>query len=182
MPFIETTLDLRTENDEGLLRELVREIREPRDRGQPIIEVRNMSRGGFRHVYVIWDRWDQCRPEVRAGIVRDAFSAVKGAEYEKSIAITVSATVPEAVEMGLLPFEVKPFKWIGLKDEYVAGARQALLAEGASVLRQQVSRAHHSLPELHFATEQQAEDAIVRLKEAAPQFEWRVVVTAPGSS
>lgn len=178
MPFVEKTMDSRTENDAGVLAELVRELQTPRESGQPVIEVRHMSRGGLRHVYVIWDRWDECRPEVRAAIVRDAFATVKGADYEKSIAITFPATVPEAVEMGLLPYEVKPFKWMGIKDEYVLRARQALLAEGASALRQQPPNA---LPTLHVATEQQAEDAIARLKEAAPKFEWRLVVTVPNS-
>ncbi|MCI0701841.1 MAG: hypothetical protein L0241_12225 [Planctomycetia bacterium] len=171
MPFVEKTMDVRTENDQGLLAELIRELRSPRDSGQPLIEVRNMSRGGLRHVYVIWDRWDECRPEARTAIVRDAFTAVKGEEYEKSIAVTIPATVPEAVEMGLLPYEVKPFKWLGLKDELIQQARQALLAEGASVLRQQ------PLPTLRFATEQQAEDAVTRLKQAAPTFDWRIVET-----
>lgn len=182
MPFVEKTIDQRTKNDEGILAELIQELRAPRDRGQPMIEVRSMSRGGLRHVYVIWDRWDECRPEVRAAIVRDAFAAVKGADYEKSIAVTIPATVPEAVEMGLLPFEVKAFKWIGLNEQLVRGALQALLAEGAPAPRQQQPHALSSLPTLHFATEQQAEDAVARLKEAAPKFEWRIVVTAPNPS
>ncbi len=65
MPFVETILDAKTENDETILGELVCELRSPRATGQPVIEVHHMSRGGLRHVYVIWDRWDECRPEVR---------------------------------------------------------------------------------------------------------------------
>jgi hypothetical protein len=180
VPFVETTLDARTENDETVLGELIHELQSPRATGQPLIEVRNMSRGGLRHVYVIWDRWEECRPEVRAAIVREAFATVKGADYEKSIATTVSASVPEAVELGLLPYEVKPVKL--LADGDVAAARRALLAEGASVLRPYPSHAPGALPALHFPTEQQAEAAVARLTAATPQLDWRIVITvaAPG--
>ena len=132
MPYVETTLDARTKQDDGILAELIRELQSPKPTGQPMIEVRNMSRGGYRHVYVIWDRWAECRPEVRSGIVRDAFATVKGKDYEKSIVITIAATVPEAIDLGLLPFEVKPHKWIGLSDKRLEPLRKALLAEGAS--------------------------------------------------
>ncbi len=136
-----------------------------------------MSRGGYRHVYVIWDRWKGCRPEVRATIVRDAFAAVKGAEYEKSIAITVAATVSEAADIGLLPFAVVPFKpeqklgGAHLGGEQLKRASDALMAEGASDVDSPV------LPELLFATEQQALEAVSKLKVRVPDLDWSVVVT-----
>jgi hypothetical protein len=171
MPYVEKTLDARTEEDEGLLAELIRELRSPRERGQPFIEVRNMSRRGFRHVYVIWDRWKECRPEVRASIIRDAFAAVKGHEYEQSIAVTVAATVPEAAEAGLLPLEVKPRKWYQLQGEQLKRVREAMIEEGGSVLGSSL------LPSLRFADDRQAEEAAERLKQRVSELDWGVVIT-----
>jgi hypothetical protein len=171
MPYVETTLDARTKHDDGILAELIGELQSPKPTGQPVIEVRNMSRGGYRHVYVIWDRWEECRPEVRSGIVRDAFATVKGKEYEKSIVITVAATVPEAVDLGLLPFEVKPLKWMGLSDKRLEPIRKALLAEGASA----VDLKRYELPVLRFRTEGEAETALGRLKAAVPSLDWGIV-------
>ena len=173
MPYVETTLDTFAEQDKSLLAELIHEIRSPREKGQPFIEVRNMSRGGLRHVYVIWDRWDECRPEVRAAIIRDAFAAVKGPEYEKSIAVTVAATVPEAVEAGLLPYEVTPFGWNRGAKAQAEEVRQIMLEEGASPLRDRV------LPILAFGSQDQGEETIRRLQTRAPQYNWGLVITRP---
>jgi hypothetical protein len=170
MPVIETNLRGRNQRDHELLAELVSELRQPRPTGQPVIEIREMSRG-LRHVYVIWDKWDECPPEVRASIVREAFAEVKGPDYEKTSAITVPATVPEAADMGLLPFEVKPRKWYQLQGDQLKRAREALLTEGASVLGSSF------LPSLRFANERQADEAVERLRQRVPDLDWGVVIT-----
>lgn len=152
---------------------MVEELRNPGPRGQPLIEIRQMGRGGVKHVRVIWDEWDGCAPETRAEIIRDAFTEAKGEAFEKSIMITVAATVPEAAEIGLLPFEVKPARSHKLDPEKQAAAKATLLAEGASVLGQP------ALPALRFANETEAEEALARLKERLPDLDWCVVVTHP---
>jgi len=173
MPVIETDFAAGGTQRKGLFDELVAELNAPQSSGQPVVEIRKMSRDGLRHVHVIWDKWDGCPPERRASIIRDAFIAAKGAEYEKSIAITIAATVPEAQDAGLLPFEVKPSR----RSTYDLTARhkayQVLLDEGASPL----GTAWHPL--LAFANPEQAEDAVRRLKIAAPEFEWGVVEIRP---
>src|SRR5581483_11036149 len=134
MPVIETNLTSGSPRDKELYEELVAELRNPHPRGQPLIEIKQMNREGLRHVHVIWDKWDGCSPETRAAIIREAFAEVKGKDYEKAIAITVAATVPEAGEAGLLPFEVKPYGWHKLDKAAMEEVRDALLAEGASRL------------------------------------------------
>src|SRR5207244_1191951 len=120
---------------------------------QPVIEIRAMPRGGARHVHVIWDRWEGCPPENRAGIIRDAFKAARGEEYESSLVIAAGATVPEAADIGLLPFEVKPYKWYKLEGDLLQRARAALIEERGSVLGSPF------LPQLRFATDRQADEA-----------------------
>lgn len=170
MPVIEKSPRERSQRERDLFAELVKELRNPQSTGQPVIEIRQMSRG-LRHVYVIWDQWDDCAPESRASIVREAFAEVKGPEYEKTIAITVPATGREAAEMGLLPFEVKPFGWYRLDEPARKIATDALMEEGASM------NGDSWLPMLRFATKEQAEEAVHRLKQSAPRFEWDVVIT-----
>lgn len=176
MPVIETPLDTQTPAERELLADLVAELTAPRPTGQPVIEIRAMPRNGLRHVHVIWDRWATCPPEKRASIIREAFQRVRGEAYEKSIAITVPATVPEAAEIGLLPYEVKPYKWYSLQGDQLKRAREAMIAEGASVLQPQF------LPSLRFRNEQQAEEAVTRLKVNAPEFDWGVLVTVTSQS
>lgn len=171
MPVIETDFATATPRDKELLESLVKELLAPRASGQPVVEIRQMSRGGLRHIHVIWDSWDDVPPERRASIIREAFTEVKGAEYEKSIAITIAATVPEAVDAGLLPFGVKPFGWHGLDKDARSRVRQALLDEGGSELTP------GWVPDLRFAGMDAAREAVQRLKHAAPDFDWNVVLT-----
>jgi hypothetical protein len=171
MPLIETRFDTLTPAEKELLADLVAELTAPHATGQPVIEIRAMPRNGLRHVHVIWDRWEACPPEKRASIIREAFKSVKGEPFEQSIAITLPATVPEAVEIGLLPYEVKPKKWYSLQGEQLKRAREVMISQGASVLHPQF------LPLLRFQSEQQAEEAVTRLSAAAPEFDWGVLVT-----
>ena len=172
MPVTVTTFPAGTPREQTLLDELVAELRAPHPSGQPIIQIKQMGRGSLRHVFVIWDKWHDCPPETRGQIVREAFAAVEGDEYEKSIAITIPATVPEAAEIGLLPFEVRPLGE-GFRPAAGGPAGEALLREGASVL------GSPAVPVLRFATEREAAESLARLKVAAPDTEWGIVVTKP---
>ena len=169
MPVIETDFATATSRDKELLDLLVSELRVPREAGQPTIEIRQMSRDGLRHVHVIWDRWEDVPPERRAALIRDAFTEVKGPGYEKTIAITLAATVSEAEEAGLLPYGVEPYGEFDLTAR--AEVRHALLAEGAS------DQGRNWLPSLSYAGMGQARAAVDRLKTAFPQYEWNIVIT-----
>lgn len=169
MPVIETDFSGVSSRQKHLFDQLVEELKSPKSSGQPRIEIRQMKRDGLKHVHVIWDEWDECPPEERAEIIREAFVATKGSPYEKSIAITMAATTPEAVEAGLLPYEVKPFRWHLMKEPERSAVREALLREGASPL------GRSWLPILAFASPEQGEEAVHRLKLSAPNFEWGVV-------
>ena len=170
MPVTEVRRTGRGPRDGALLAELIAELRSPRANGQPAIEIREMARG-LRHVYVIWDRWDGCEPESRGEIVRSAFREVHGPDYERAIAVTFPATVPEAADMGLLPFQVKPLAWDEAPSKLQGTARQMLLARGASVL------GNPDVPALCFRTAEQATEAIRLLKSRVPGVEWYVVET-----
>lgn len=171
MPVRELSTPERNPEQRKLLDELIAELQSPREFGQPQIIIRPMPRGGLRHVYVIWDKWDGCPPEVRGEIIREAFAATRGTEFEHSIALAIPATVPEAAGLGLIPFEVKPFRWYQLDEPSRELAKQALIAEGASLL------GPSWLPSLRYRTEQEAEEAVERLRNLAPIIDWGVVQT-----
>jgi len=173
MPVLEYSPPERSPGQRKLLADLTAELRRPKEFGQPRVVIRPMPRGGLRHVYVIWDAWSGCPPEVRGEIVREAFAAARGIEFEQSIALAIPATVPEAVEMDLLRYGVRPEKWGRLAEAVRENVTDALLEEGASVSNQ------HPRPLLRFNTPVEAEAARRRLEARLPDVEWEVSVAPP---
>lgn len=170
MPVVETKRGGRGPRDRALLTELIQELRNPREAGQPLVEIREMDRG-FRHVHVFWDKWDGCEPESRGEIVRAAFREVKGPEYETAIAIAVPATIPEAAEMGLLPFQVKSLGWDRATAKTRQAATRALIEMGASTL------GAPAIPALHYSSAEAAGASVQRLKARTPDLDWYVLET-----
>lgn len=160
----------------SLFEDLVSELKSPRASGQPLIEIRQMKRDGLKHVHVIWDRWAGVAPETRAAVIRDAFSSVEGESFEQTIAITMAATTPEAVEAGLLPYRVRPFKFErGTANDHAA-IRGAMIKEGAT------DEGAANMPLLCFASEEEASAAVHRLRTEVPNVEWTIVVTQTGAN
>jgi len=56
---------------------------------------------------VIWDAWEKVDPERRVDIIMEAYRRVEPDRAEK-LALASGHTVAEAVELGLLPFQVIP--------------------------------------------------------------------------
>ncbi|HVA47791.1 MAG TPA: hypothetical protein VNH11_15590 [Pirellulales bacterium] len=147
---------------------MIAELREPREIGQPMILERHMELADAVHVYVIWDRFADIPGDQRVATILRAYEQCMGEEFRKRITLATGATVPEAGDLELLPFEVvsalrKP------DPNLVDGCREAMLAEGASVLR------NPERPELRFETLDDATAAIERLEQRVPGTRWVVV-------
>jgi hypothetical protein len=176
MPFQELAPPPRTAEHTRLMGELAEELRRPRPMGQPRVLVKQVGKKRVRHVYVLWDAWDDVPPPVRADIVYDAFAEVKGAEYEQSIALVVTATMPEAADLGLLPFQVRLRGSYQPETELSARCKKAMMVIGASTLRNPAE------PELRFGSDEEAQKAVEELRRLVPDAEWGVTVTvmSPG--
>jgi len=171
MPFQEIEPFRRTSQQEALLRDLIAELRTPQTVGQPYVVVKRVGKDKVRHAYVYWDRWEGCPAPVRADIVYDGFEEVRGSEYTESIALVVTATIPEAADLGLLPFQVRYRGWYHPETEIGKRCNEAMVTLGASVLR---NPAH---PELRFESEEDARKAVDELRRLVPEAEWGVTVT-----
>jgi hypothetical protein len=141
--------------------ELAHELKQGGDSGQPMIDEQHFPRTGKIRASVFWDKWDGVPHEDRADIILRAYEKAEGKEVRDRIALAVGLTIPEAVEAGMLPFQVIPLLRKGdlvtAEDCY-----QAMLDEGAS----------HMLPggkpELRFVTEEEAKASIERLAKRLP--------------
>ncbi len=168
MPVVETHLPKRTTRDDKLVLALISELQNPKLTGQPVIAIRQFDRGA-RHVTVIWDKWEACDPQIRPKIIREAFAQFHGSDYEKTIAVVFGATVEEAVLTGMLPFEVKPFRWQRLDETQKKTSRKAMADEGAVYIGSSTTST------LRFRTLDEAESAVARLHANAPGIEWGIV-------
>lgn len=158
----------RAESDQDVVDDLVWELKEPHDLGQPIILERHMGMADAVHVFVVWDRFADVPESQRASIIMDAYERASGKEFRDRITLATGVTVPEATDLELLPFEVELFP--GRHRSADTGRVQwAMVAEGASLLR---GEAH---PELRFETLADAAAAVERLEESLPGSDWMVV-------
>jgi len=171
MPLVETPLPSQTVEEANLIKELSAELTSPKPAGQPLIDIRQMNRRGLKHVYVIWDRWENCDSPTRATVIRETFRQVRGEEYERAISATVPVTVQEAIDIGLLPYEISPIGWTEMSPKDQEHCRSALLSEGGIFLE------YTSGPELRFLNEPDVQAALNRLRLRAPSINWRMVVS-----
>ena len=107
MPIHRRSPPQRSTSDGSLLNDLVAELKQPRDMGQPIIIEDSTPETHSLRVNVVWDRWEECPRELRAGIIIDAYKEARGEEVRQQITLALGVTVPEAVAIGLLPFHVR---------------------------------------------------------------------------
>jgi hypothetical protein len=142
----------------SLQEELVRELADPKEYGQPLILERHMDREGAVHVYVIWDRLDECESRERSEIVLGAFEQARGEEFRKRILFALGLSVPEAVENGLLPYAIVDKARAAAPGE-IDRVRQAMIDEGASVLENPLR------PLLRYPTLEDAEAGLERLRK-----------------
>jgi hypothetical protein len=148
-----------------LTTDLVREIKAPRPMGQPIILEDGNVGGDSVRIQVVWDRWENVAGELRSAIILDAYATALGDEYRRKIKLALGMTVPEAVEVGLLPFQIMTAR---RRDEEPSCEeyRKAMIDAGASRLLGE------DRPQLRFATLDDAEAAMEHLQDMLPKSRW----------
>jgi hypothetical protein len=134
-----------------LVEALASELRQPRDKGQPLILEEELRRVDGLQVYVIWDRFVRCPEQERPDVIAAAYERAKGKEARDRIFSAYGLTVPEAADAGLLPYRLERIAPDVITDEQA----EALLEEGASSLRGKL--------ELRFRTLEDANSAYDRL-------------------
>src|SRR5712671_3409197 len=79
-----------------LLPELVAELKQARESGQPIIDEFTFPATNRIRVAVICDKWESVPDEERLATIYRAFQQAEGKEYADRISIAQGLTVPEA--------------------------------------------------------------------------------------
>jgi hypothetical protein len=148
--------------------QLVKELKDSRESGQPLIYESELGTDRLR-VVVIWDEWDGVPLEERTAVILEAFDKAEGNKYRKRIALASGLTVPEATAAGMLPYQVSP----ALRKADPVTLQQcwdAMLAEGASRLF------GPDVFQLRFATSDEAEACRQRLIKRLPKSDdvWMV--------
>lgn len=178
MPRIQRRLDDRYRTRfPGLLAELVKELKNAGETGQPRIEEQVFPKTNAIRTSVIWDKWESVPDDDRYQTILQAYEEAEGKAFRERIALALGLTVPEAVEAGLLPYRIIPLLRRGdavTREQ----CREAMIAQGASVLMDPEN------PPLHFATEEEAEACRQRLIRQLPGSEqvWSLVEKKARSS
>lgn len=148
---------------------LADELKADRESGQPVIYERVFPTQKTQ-VTVLWDRWDQLPLEARTRIILQAYQRAEPGAPADQIALASGLTFPEAHAADMLPFQIITAL---RKGDPVSpeDCRQAMIAEGASTLLDP------ELPQLRFASEDEAEAARRRLANRLPGSEpvWTIV-------
>lgn len=148
-----------------LIQDLAEELTSPSGGPLPLIIERHVRSTKSRHVWVIWDRWDDLNEEERSTIITRAYIATEGVEAADHLAIASGILPRQAAVFGLVPFIVEPVVPSFLeRDDYrqakAREARNTVMGEGARQLR--------------YPTEDEARRALDRLKQAEPGTEWAI--------
>lgn len=164
MPRIRTGIDeMPRRTNVALADQLAEELKSARMSGQPIIYEQEFPSGKLR-VTVIWDAWDRSHMEERTDVILRAYEQAEGRGFRDRIALASGLTVPEAHAAGMLP--VRIITALRKEDPVTLDqCRQAMIEEGASTLLAT------DIPQLRFATLEEAEAARKRLIKRLPQSE-----------
>jgi hypothetical protein len=92
----------------ALVEELVDELREQREFGQPLIEVETFPRTGLVGVTVLWDKWDGLPDIQRTAVILEAYTRANGESAASQVAFAIGMTTAEAAEIGKLPYAIRP--------------------------------------------------------------------------
>jgi isocitrate lyase len=144
-----------------LVEELVNELKNNQEAGQPMIEEYHFPRTNAVRATVIWDKWVPVSDEDRAATIRQAYEVAEGKEFSDRILLASGLTMPEAYESGLLPYRVTAALRKG-DPVSLEQCEKALVDQGASLLFEPKN------PHLRFATEKEADACVNRLIKALP--------------
>ena len=85
-----------------LTRRLVEEWRNPESTAaQPVILEESQGANQPRHVYVIWDEWEDLSQTERSEIIMDAYEQRYGLEQSLAVTVAMGLTAEEADRMGI---------------------------------------------------------------------------------
>jgi hypothetical protein len=150
--------------DRQLVEELVAELRNPRELGQPLILEERLA-GGLQ-VEVVWDRFADVSHQARASIIVDAYARAFGADHAKQIALALGMSGGEAASLGRLAYQIVPAR--SADDQpLTAKQREAMLRAG--------SAPNGDRPDLRFATMDDAGKALDVLRREDPDTQWIVI-------
>jgi len=153
-----------------LVAELVSELREGSPYGQPMIHELRFPETNAVRTTIIWDKWAEIPDEDRVATILEAYEEAEGADFRGRIALAMGLTVPEAHDVGLLPFQVVAARRDSDKVTSEQ-CRRAMVEVGASTI------AGPDRPMLRYATLAEAEEAVRRLVDILPQSDQIWVIT-----
>jgi hypothetical protein len=131
---------------------------------QPIILENEIGQTHTLHVVVIWQRWQIVPTGQRSGLIIRAYDEA-AADRADRITIAMGVTTEEAIELGLLPFEVVPV--IRKEDNIDAETvRELMREEGATESANRIV--------LRFPSLEMAESAFRRLCSKSSTDYWAV--------
>ena len=144
-----------------LVADLAHELGSPHQFGQPMIHEQVYPRSDTIHAKVFWDRWTNIDLEKRIKIIFAAYHQAETEEAIKRITVVSGYTIAEGVNIGELPYELKP---IHRKSDPVSLEQcyEAMRACGASTL------ARLDMPLLRFPTVEAAQQCKDYLTQQLP--------------
>ncbi len=85
-----------------LTRLIVQEWQHPTERpDQPIVLLDRSAPGGARHVFVVWDRWENLEQLQRSEAIMDAAEAVLGKAESLKVTVAMGLTKEEAKRLNI---------------------------------------------------------------------------------
>ena len=100
MPIRENLRRRGVECEKELREQLMDELRNPKEEGEPEIVIEHPA-PGTTHLFVIWSRWEELDQMVRSRIILDAFAAVRGEEEALEVTVSMGLTRTEADRLGI---------------------------------------------------------------------------------
>jgi hypothetical protein len=151
---------------DSLVQELARELASPGGKPQPLIVERHLPATNSRHVHVVWDEWGDLADEERSAVIIQAYAKVEGDEAASNITVALGLRPEDAITFGVLPFKVVPKRPQDAdRNEY----RNAQINEGANTVLGRGAK------ELRYASFEEAEQAVKRLKRLVLRSSWEIV-------
>lgn len=151
---------------DALVQKLAQELASPGGKPQPLIVERHLPASNSRHVHVVWDEWGDLVDEERSAVITQAYAKLEGEAASSNITVALGLRPEEAIIFGVLPFKIVPKRPHEAErtDYRVAFGKevgQTLLGDGAR--------------ELRYASFEEAEQAMKRLKRHAPRTSWIII-------
>lgn len=175
MPLIQSnTLTNQTDDENQLVQELydemVRAVNTSQPITQPFIIEQKISPTNYLHVTVVWEKWRLISAGRRGAVIMKAYEKA-APDRVNDITIAMGVTTEEAIDLGLLPFEVVPT--IRKSDDFTEEQQKMLMKDEGAI-------ATPSGLSLRFPSRNLADTVCERLWDKSSRNYWAVVqMTSP---